>query len=95
MLISKEYKTDFQFPLQEASECDNGKPGNDLIPIIVGCVLAGMVVIVLVAYLIGRRYQTPTPYQNLDWSGTFKYIILFIVEQICFNMDYIIPQICI
>jgi len=51
---------------QEESLCDSGSPGNDLIPIIVGCVLAGMVVIVLVAYLIGRRYQAATPYQNLD-----------------------------
>merc|ERR1712013_108118 len=51
---------------QEESMCDNGSPGNDLIPIIVGCVLAAMVVIVLVAYLIGRRYTAATPYQNLD-----------------------------
>ena len=44
--------------LQDAKDCaaDTGK-SNDLIPIIVGCVLAAMVVIVLVAYLIGRRYQ--------------------------------------
>ena len=43
---------------QAASDCQtNGKGSNDLIPIIVGCVLAAMVVIVLVAYLIGRRYQ--------------------------------------
>ena len=43
---------------QAASDCKtNGKSSNDLIPIIVGCVLAAMVVIVLVAYLIGRRYQ--------------------------------------
>merc|ERR1711892_512829 len=51
---------------QEESLCDSGSPGNDLIPIIVGCVLAAMVVVVLVAYLIGRRYQAATPYQNLD-----------------------------
>ena len=44
--------------VQAASDCQaNGKGSNDLIPIIVGCVLAAMVVIVLVAYLIGRRYQ--------------------------------------
>ena len=43
---------------QDASDCQtDGKGANDLIPIIVGCVLAAMVVIVLVAYLIGRRYQ--------------------------------------
>merc|ERR1712013_507833 len=42
---------------QEESMCDNGSPGNDL---------AAMVVIVLVAYLIGRRYTAATPYQNLD-----------------------------
>merc|ERR1711892_1089068 len=34
---------------QEESLCDSGSPGNDLIPIIVGCVLAAMVVVVLVA----------------------------------------------
>merc|ERR1711970_393083 len=51
---------------QEESICDAGSAGNDLIPIIVGCVLAAMVVIVLVAYLIGRRYTAATPYQNLD-----------------------------
>jgi len=51
---------------QAESMCDNGPGGNDLIPIIVGCVLAGMVVVVLIAYLIGRRYNASTPYQNLD-----------------------------
>jgi len=44
--------TDFRTP----SPCTS--PTNDLIPIIVGCVLAGMVVVVLVAYLVGRRYRS-------------------------------------
>jgi len=50
---------------QEASPCPVDKP-NDLIPIIVGCVLAAMVVVVLVAYLIGRRYRSNTPYEEME-----------------------------
>jgi len=50
---------------QEASDCDLNKP-NDLIPIIVGCVLAAMVVVVLVAYLVGRRYRSNTPYEEME-----------------------------
>jgi len=50
---------------QEAAPCPVDKP-NDLIPIIVGCVLAAMVVVVLVAYLIGRRYRSNTPYEEME-----------------------------
>uniref|UniRef100_H3DEA2 Lysosomal associated membrane protein 2 n=1 Tax=Tetraodon nigroviridis TaxID=99883 RepID=H3DEA2_TETNG len=35
-----------------------------LIPVIVGCVLAGLIIIVVVAYLIGRR-KTHAGYQSL------------------------------
>jgi len=50
---------------QTESECKANKEANNLIPIIVGCVLAGMVVVVLVAYLIGRRYNVNN-YENLE-----------------------------
>jgi lysosomal-associated membrane protein 1/2 len=57
---SKTDKTVFQ----EASPCPTGG-SNDLVPIIVGCVLAGMVVVVLVAYLVGRRYRA-NKYKELE-----------------------------
>lgn len=31
------------------------EPNNDIVPIAVGCALAGLVLIVLIAYVIGRR----------------------------------------
>jgi len=49
---------------QSASDCKIGST-NDLIPIIVGCVLAAMVVIVLIAYLVGRKYNSNN-YTNMD-----------------------------
>ena len=52
--------------MQDAKDCaSDGGSSNDLIPIIVGCVLAAMVVIVLVAYLIGRRYQA-NKYERME-----------------------------
>ena len=47
------------------SACSADGSTNDLIPIIVGCVLAAMVVVVLVAYLVGRRYNRNN-YSNMD-----------------------------
>ena len=41
-----------------AKSCPNGSDsgsGNSIVPIAVGCALAGLIVIVLIAYLIGRR----------------------------------------
>merc|ERR1719342_1400531 len=56
--------TNFQTP----APCEPPEPRpNDLIPIIVGCVLAAMVVVVLVAYLIGRRYRASS-YEELENS---------------------------
>ena len=52
------------FGFQATSDCSVGKT-NDLIPIIVGCVLAGMVVVVLLAYLVGRRFNKDN-YSNMD-----------------------------
>jgi len=52
---------------QEPSPCpvEPEKP-NDLIPIIVGCVLAALVVVVLVAYLVGRKYKENKNYEQMD-----------------------------
>jgi len=50
---------------QSASNCSSDGKTNDLIPIIVGCVLAGMVVVVLLAYLVGRRLNKDN-YTNMD-----------------------------
>jgi len=50
---------------QSASDCKVTSSTNDLIPIIVGCVLAAMVVIVLIAYLVGRKYNSNN-YTNMD-----------------------------
>lgn len=41
-------------------DCKEDKPtaspkSNDIVPIAVGCALAGLVLIVLIAYVIGRR----------------------------------------
>lgn len=49
--------------LSAAHECDLDDV-SILIPVIVGCVLAGLIVIVVVAYLIGRR-KTHAGYQTL------------------------------
>jgi len=38
---------------------------NDVVPIIVGCALAGLVVMVLVAYLVGRRRSRARGYQSV------------------------------
>ena len=42
------------YEFQTASDCSTDGKTNDLIPIIVGCVLAGMVVVVLLATMIAR-----------------------------------------
>jgi len=38
---------------------------NDVVPIIVGCALAGLVLMVLVAYLVGRRKSRARGYQSV------------------------------
>lgn len=53
-------------PISEAKQCPQDTPtrappttapsgNNDIVPIAVGCALAGLVLIVLIAYIIGRR----------------------------------------
>lgn len=50
----------------ELDVCLEDKPESKLIPIIVGCVLAGLIVLVLIAYIIAsRRYKTYTGYETL------------------------------
>lgn len=49
--------------LSAAHECELDDV-SILIPVIVGCVLAGLIIIVVVAYLIGRR-KTHAGYQTL------------------------------
>jgi len=52
---------------QEAVDCNPEEPVNDIIPIVVGAVLAGLIVITLAAYLIGRKYRgQQTSYENVD-----------------------------
>ena len=38
---------------------------NDVVPIIVGCALAGMVVMVLIAYMVGRSRSRARGYQSV------------------------------
>jgi lysosomal-associated membrane protein 1/2 len=48
----------------DAENCDNSK-SRDIVPIAVGCALVGLVVIVLIAYLIGRRRSRQQGYQSV------------------------------
>jgi len=54
--------TDGKFGDEE--NCVSSK-GKDIVPIAVGCALVGLVVIVLVAYLIGRRRSRQAGYQSV------------------------------
>ncbi|XP_065332415.1 lysosome-associated membrane glycoprotein 1-like [Cloeon dipterum] len=47
-----------------ASECQAGDTA-DIVPIVVGCALAGLVVIVLIAYLVGRRRSRQSGYLSM------------------------------
>ncbi|XP_063718654.1 lysosome-associated membrane glycoprotein 1-like [Symsagittifera roscoffensis] len=50
----------------EVDVCLEDKPESKLIPIIVGCVLAGLIALVLIAYVIAsRRYKKYTGYETL------------------------------
>ncbi|XP_013794424.1 lysosome-associated membrane glycoprotein 1-like [Limulus polyphemus] len=46
-------------------ECDADNQVSDIVPIAVGCALAGMVVIVLIAYLVGRHRNRQKGYQSV------------------------------
>lgn len=49
-----------------AKECSNDDSDvSDIVPIAVGCALAGLVVIVLIAYLVGRRQNRQRGYESV------------------------------
>ena len=51
------------FPFQTPSDC-RYQP-NDIIPIAVGVALAGLVIAVLIAYVVGRNRQRQRGYQSV------------------------------
>ena len=51
-----------------AEVCQTSSPSkstSNVVPIAVGCALAGLIIIVLIAYLIGRRKSKEPGYQQL------------------------------
>ncbi|KFM69263.1 Lysosome-associated membrane glycoprotein 1, partial [Stegodyphus mimosarum] len=48
-----------------AEECDSDYKVSDVVPIAVGCALAALIVIVLIAYLVGRRRSRQKGYQSV------------------------------
>uniref|UniRef100_A0A2C9KY32 Lysosome-associated membrane glycoprotein 5 n=1 Tax=Biomphalaria glabrata TaxID=6526 RepID=A0A2C9KY32_BIOGL len=49
----------------DATECSEDEETNSVVPIAVGAALAGLVVIVLIAYLIGRRRSRKSGYESV------------------------------
>ncbi|XP_067143290.1 lysosome-associated membrane glycoprotein 2-like [Centruroides vittatus] len=49
----------------EATECAGDEKINDIVPIAVGCALAVLVIIVLIAYLVGRQRSRQQGYQSV------------------------------
>ncbi|XP_028137165.1 uncharacterized protein LOC114331726 isoform X2 [Diabrotica virgifera virgifera] len=49
----------------DAIDCEASAITSDVVPIVVGCVLALLVVVVLVAYLVGRRYCQARGYTSI------------------------------
>jgi len=48
----------YLYDLPAENKCSSGSPDNPVdtvIPIVVGCVLGGLVIIVVIGYIIGRR----------------------------------------
>lgn len=56
-------KSDHKFA--SAEDCAADQKTSDIVPIAVGCALAALVVIVLVAYLIGRKRSARQGYQTV------------------------------
>jgi len=48
-----------------AEECATDDKTDDIVPIVVGCALAGLVIIVLIAYMVGRRRSRQKGYQSV------------------------------
>jgi lysosomal-associated membrane protein 1/2 len=55
----------FLFFSTAVSECPADDESNSVVPIAVGAALAGLVVIVLIAYLIGRRRSRRQGYESV------------------------------
>ncbi|OQV12383.1 hypothetical protein BV898_13336 [Hypsibius exemplaris] len=56
--------------------CPANSPTSDIVPIAVGCALAALVVIVLIAYVIGRRRNRARGYESINaLSDTATYVI--------------------
>lgn len=49
----------------DAKECSGDEKINDIVPIAVGCALAVLVIIVLIAYLVGRQRSRQQGYQSV------------------------------
>jgi len=49
----------------EAEECDADDKVSDVVPIAVGCALAALIIVVLIAYLVGRRQSRQKGYQSV------------------------------
>nr|KAG5697908.1 hypothetical protein BaRGS_026846 [Batillaria attramentaria] len=56
---------DTTFSSDNVSECPGDDESNSIVPIAVGAALAGLVVIVLIAYLIGRRRSKRQGYESV------------------------------
>ncbi|XP_072388803.1 lysosome-associated membrane glycoprotein 1-like isoform X2 [Diabrotica undecimpunctata] len=54
-----------QHKFYDAIDCEASAITSDVVPIVVGCVLALLVVVVLVAYLVGRRYCQARGYHSI------------------------------
>jgi len=45
---------------------DDDKKNGDIIPIVVGAVLAGLILVTLAAYLLGRKLQKKENYSDME-----------------------------
>lgn len=54
-LIAEKYPCPQDMPKSTPKPSKSSDKNNDIVPIAVGCALAGLVLIVLIAYIIGRR----------------------------------------
>ena len=60
----KAYAVTF-FKISDYNECVADSEISNIVPIAVGCALAGLVIIVLIAYLIGRSRSNRQGYQSV------------------------------
>jgi lysosomal-associated membrane protein 1/2 len=62
------FKNDNSKKFSNAKDCDsNVSP--DIVPIAVGISLIALIVVVLIAYIVGRRRQQARGYLNIMWSN--------------------------